>query len=212
MKFREFCKKFNKYQIITYNDLIFFSGSYDSIKNNINRWRQEGKIIQLKKGFYTLSNEYRPVGLSLEHVSNRIYTPSYVSLEYALSYFYKMIPEVVYEVTAISTNKTASFTNNLGRFSYRNIKKEAFCGYNLVPDEYGIPVLIATREKALLDKMYFEKYIDFHKTYFLENMRLQNYEGLNIRLLQSYIKKWKSQKLQKMLPILINLIKKDRKQ
>ena len=113
MNLSEFCKKFNKYQIITHNDCIFFSGSYDMIKNNINRWKKEGKIIQLKKGFYTLSKEYRTVSLSLEYVSNRIYTPSYISLEYALSYFYKMIPEAVYEITAISTNKTASFTNGI---------------------------------------------------------------------------------------------------
>jgi hypothetical protein len=122
-----------------------------------------------------------------------------------------MIPEAVFEVTAVSTNKTAYFVNSLGRFSYRAIKSNAFFGYELVHDSDNIPILVATREKAILDTLYFDTQLVFKEDYLLEGLRLQNYGSLNIKKLQNYANKFESKKIKKVSEILINLVKKERK-
>ena len=52
-------------------------------------------------------------------VANKIYSPSYISLETALSY-YGLIPESVYALTSVSTRKTISF-NKASELKLKNI-------------------------------------------------------------------------------------------
>jgi len=51
-------------------------------------------------------------------VVNLLYTPSYVSFDYALSY-YGLIPERVYEVTSATLHAKKIFETPLERFSYQ---------------------------------------------------------------------------------------------
>ena len=85
-------------------------------------------------------------------MANRLYAPSYVSFEMALSY-YGLIPEGVYAVTTVSTKKTAKFTTPVASFSYRKIKPSLFFGYQLQKQK-GQGYKIAEMEKALLDYLY----------------------------------------------------------
>jgi len=87
------------------------------------------------------------------YIANKIYEPSYVSLETALS-FYSIIPEVAAEVTSITTRQTKSFKNKFGRFRYSSCKKEAYCGYKIMLYE-GLQIYIAEKEKAFVDFLYF---------------------------------------------------------
>lgn len=87
---------------------------------------------------------------SREFIANQLVFPSYISLEYALSY-HNLIPERVYQVTSITSKKTTEFENAFGVFTYHNLKPGLFFGYRGTEDENGLQVLIAEKEKALLD-------------------------------------------------------------
>lgn len=61
-------------------------------------------------------------------LANILYQPSYISLEFALSY-YSLIPESVYLITSVTTKPTREFAVGKLFFSYQTIKKQAFVGY-----------------------------------------------------------------------------------
>lgn len=115
------------------------------IKRNL----KSGLFIKLRNGFYMLKDS----APSLYFIANKLYQPSYVSLEKALSH-YGIIPETVYSTTSITTKPTREFKTPKGIFSYQRIKKEAFIGYE--PKEIeGATVFFAEPEKALADYLYF---------------------------------------------------------
>jgi len=110
---------------------------------------KRGLFIKLKNGLYAL--KIRPPS-ELE-IANRIYRPSYVSLEYALM-FYNIIPDTVYTITSVTTKCTREFVINNISYTYSKIKKNAFTGY-LRKSVGGNIVLIAEAEKAFVDYLYF---------------------------------------------------------
>lgn len=115
----------------------------------LHRYTKRGLITRLKRGLYALYDAKIPDPF----LANKLYEPSYVSLEFALSY-HRVIPETVYEITSITSKATRRF-NVLGKlFTYRHIKKEAFTGYS-VYKQRGLSFLIAEPEKAFVDLEYF---------------------------------------------------------
>lgn len=126
-----------------------FNVSYETARKFILRYVKEGFIIKLKKGLYSLEN-YLPSELE---IANRVFGPSYVSLEYALM-FYNVIPDTVYTITSVNTKSTREFVINNISYTYRKIKKNAFTSY-LRKSIDGNVVLIAEAEKAFVDYLYF---------------------------------------------------------
>lgn len=114
----------------------------------IHRLKKQGYILRLKQGIYQLSGEQ----VSDLYIANKLYQPSYVSLEFALSY-HRVIPETVYEITSVTPKATRRFLALGKSFTYRSIKKEAFTGY--VSKKQGdVNYLIAEPEKAFVDLNY----------------------------------------------------------
>ena len=195
---------------VPYFDETFLNQDRSQVfRNQLSRWVKQAKLVRLKRGLYTLPPEHQQTKLSNLLASNILYSPSYISLEFALSY-YDLIPEKATVLTAVSTHKKTQFQNGIGTFTYRKIKRTSFFGYLKIKDYYGFSILMATPEKALIDKLYFDTSLRFEKDYFLENLRLQNFENLNIRQLRHYAQNMGSLKLKKMLKILILLIRKER--
>ena len=106
-------------------------------------------FLKLRNGLYALRSE-PPHELE---IANRIYGPSYISLEYALAY-YRLIPETVYTVTSVTTKITREFTVEGKSYEYSRIKKKAYTGYRLIK-EGPAKILMAVPEKALVDYCYF---------------------------------------------------------
>ena len=128
----------------------------DQLKNYANpygkmgRLVKEGKLIPLTKGLY--ENNANVSGV---YLANAIYGPSYISFNYALAY-YGLIPEAVYEFTSATTEKKKkkSFNNRFGTFSYRDVPVDAYpYGVNII-EEGGYSFMMASKEKALCDKLY----------------------------------------------------------
>lgn len=115
----------------------------------INYHLKSGLFIKLKNGLYAL--RIRPP--SEFEIANRVYSPSYVSLEYAMMY-HGIIPESVYSITSVTTKPTREFIINNLSYTFSKIKKNAFSGY-LRKSLDGNIVLIAEPEKALVDYLYF---------------------------------------------------------
>ncbi|MCG2707969.1 MAG: hypothetical protein L6404_04905 [Candidatus Omnitrophica bacterium] len=106
-------------------------------------------FLKIRNGLYALRADMP----AEEPIANRLYEPSYISFEYALSR-YGIIPESVYTITSATTRTTREFIVNNKSFTYSRIKKQAYRGYR-TEKIGGITVLIAEPEKALVDYLYF---------------------------------------------------------
>ncbi|MBU1147626.1 MAG: hypothetical protein KKD11_04670 [Candidatus Omnitrophica bacterium] len=120
-------------------------------RRRLNEWQDKGYIKKIIRGYYVFSdieiNEN-----ALFEIANRIYSPSYISFEMALSY-YGLIPEAVYGVTSAATRRTYRFKTFAGEFLYRSVKPGLFFGYNIAGDDKK-RFKIACPEKAILDYFY----------------------------------------------------------
>ncbi len=114
-------------------------------------WQKKEYISKLTNRWYLFTEIEKNEPL-LYRISNCLCKPSYISLESALSY-YNLIPESVYSIQAITTKKTLLYETPAGTFNYRTIKPSLFFGYQALHIN-ELPVLIAEKEKAILDYFY----------------------------------------------------------
>ncbi len=115
----------------------------------LHRYNAKDYIARVKRGLYAFPDALPPE----LYLANKIYEPSYVSLEFALAY-HRVIPETVYEITSITTKARRRF-EKLGKiYSYRQIKKLTFTGY-ITEKQGGFSFQIADPEKAFVDANYF---------------------------------------------------------
>ena len=85
----------------------------------VKRALASGEILRLRRGLYLLADPHRRHPLQLFALAGRIYAPSYLSLESALS-FHGWIPERVVAVTAASPRRSSAFDTPVGRFEYEH--------------------------------------------------------------------------------------------
>jgi len=151
LNWASFSKKLKEKNLIIFTSLDIrriFGVSKIAATFLVHRYTKRGLLKRVKRGIYTLYD----TAVSDLYLANKVYEPSYISLEFALSY-YGVIPETVYEITSVTTKTTRRF-NVLGKaFTYRKIKKEAFTGYS-VDKQKGLTFLIAEPEKAFVDLTY----------------------------------------------------------
>lgn len=172
-------------------------------------------LIRLKKGLYVFSDLYQERPIDIIAVANRLYTPSYLSFDYALSY-YGLIPERVYEVTSATLHAKKIFETPLGRFSYRPIPMEVYAlGVDWLYDEVNGGKFIATPEKALCDKIRGDRGVgrlnqEKMKEYLFYDLRIE-WEvllKLDVRLIEEIAKRYRSHNV-KTLSSVINKLKTD---
>jgi len=157
MRFEDVYKELagKKYYVFSCGDLCAFfpAQKKTTVQQYLSRWKKSGLVSSLRKDLYELTFP-GPYDLPDMYLANKIYTPSYISLETALSH-YSMIPEVAMALTSITSKPTRRFKNSHGLFIYRSIQAKAFCGYT-IENHNGFNVLIAEPEKALADYFYFK--------------------------------------------------------
>lgn len=163
MNFQNFREEFFNQISFTSNQVQAWYPGFD--KNNLGRWVKKNYIIKLRNGYYTFKEYMAAQNIQL-YLANRIYRPSYISLHTALS-FHGLIPESVTQTTSVSTLKTSGIRNNVGIFSYKNVKPQLFFGYEQLPYLDGKSILMATPEKALIDLLYLYPFYN-NKKEFLE--------------------------------------------
>ena len=124
---------------------IFSFQSENSFYKFLQRLERAGILKRVTKGKYLFSlketNDYE--------LANFLLTPSYISLESALS-FYGILAQFPYTITSVTPRKTKKIIYNEKEFEFAHLKREYFFGF-IKKDNF----LIALPEKALLDELYF---------------------------------------------------------
>ncbi len=158
---------------------VLGGGDPRALSVQLHRWARAGKLIPLRKGIYMLAKPYRHREHALDTIANLLVTPSYISLERALS-IHGIIPEGVPLIQSVTTSRPVTYQTKLGDFQYRHVNPKWFFGYramSLGDDE----VLVAVPEKALLDWVHLSKgEMTLER---LEELRLQDVERLDVALL-----------------------------
>ncbi len=185
--------------------LSVLGGSKQAHRLSLTRWVKSGKIIRLKRGLYTLPDDRRKIQFSVMWLANTLYSPSYVSLQFALSW-HDMIPERVLAITSISRLKTARFSNPMGIFTYSHLNKGLFFGFQEKRDEFEKYFLMATPEKALLDVIYLSRDWEPNAVFLEKNWRLQQLEQLNKKRLKSFAVKFRMKKITNAVDLILKLI------
>ncbi len=123
---------------------------YASPKTKLSRMVQKGECFQITKGLYETDKTVPPYLLA-----GSIYGPSYISFEFALSQ-YGLIPEAVYTVTCAcyDKKKKKKYDTPFGIFTYRDVPAAVFPLCVELRNEGGYWYRIASKEKALCDKLY----------------------------------------------------------
>lgn len=157
---------------ITSNVLASCLAGFKAPMQKILELEKAGEIVRLKRGLFIKSAS----GYSLPLIANHIYGPSYVSKETALRY-YGLIPEHVYSTTSVCINRSRTFENSLGKFTYDHLPVEYYRLGIKMREENGVCYQIATSEKALADLIVLSssvrlRYVSETLTYLEEYLRL----------------------------------------
>jgi len=203
MKWIELLNKTENCPVFSTGFLLSAGTKPENVRLQISRWVKSGKLVQLRRGLYSVAKPYCKV---LPHpflVANNIKKASYISLQSALHY-YNIIPEHVPGVTSITTGRPGQVSTTFGEFEYRHVKHLWFHGYKKIEIVQGQFVLIATPEKALLDLVYLTPFADCPE--YLDELRLQNLNQLKLNNLFQIISEAKMPKLKRVEKWLIKHI------
>ncbi len=206
MQFINFRKQFSIYPIFSLQDVrkVFNNFSY----RQLDRWEKKAYIKKVKRGFYCFNDQNLDRDF-LFYVANKIYAPSYVSLEIALKY-YGLIPEEIFQITSVSIKKTTNFHTDIGNFSYKKVKPALYFGYKIV-NVGQQSILLADMEKALLDYLYINTKLKIAVDF--EGMRL-NVNALksqiNLEKFHKYLIMFCNKQLTKRVSLFLTTILNDR--
>lgn len=203
MKYLDLKEQLKGFTVFSLGDIRKIESAF--ARRRLSEWQAKGYLIKLRRGYYRFAD------LALDEktlflIANRLYAPSYISFEMALSY-YGLIPEGVYLITSASTKKTAQFRTPVAQFAYHRVKPSLFFGYRL--EKHGEQTYkVADVEKALLDYLYLNPVIateaHFYEWRFNSNAFLAR---VDLNKLNQYAAAFKNKQLTKRLKKLLILIK-----
>lgn len=175
---------------------------------NLVRWQRKGYIQRLRNRWYVFNDEKSNENIEWL-AANLIYTPSYISLHTALSW-YNLIPEMVVTTTSVTTRKTTKFFTPLGNFDYHRIKPELFgFGYTLEDmaalrseSNNSRKIMVATPQKAILDFFYINNFYSSEKD--MEDLRLNDTELVKIvnKEFYQYLARFESRALESRIRLM----------
>ncbi len=171
------------YEEFDYQQLLDCLTDYRQPRAKTKALLKSGVIVRIKKGIYVFGQDERRGPVSREILANLIYGPSHISLDYGLQ-LHGLIPERVLEVTSVCLGRSREFDTPVGRFSYRRLSLPKYRGGILrseLPD--GRTFLLATPEKALMDKLHTERGLGIRSQvdlweYLVANLRIDTEVGL----------------------------------
>ncbi len=205
MNFIQFKDALKDFTVFSLNDIRLIDLHFH--RRRLIEWQEKEYIRKVAKGRYIFSDLKIDENVLFE-IANRIYSPSYVSLESALSY-YQLIPEAVYGITSVSTRRTYSFQTTLGEFTYKTIRPALFFGYEIMTFNSKV-FKIASMEKAILDFFYLHPYInsesDFTSLRFNAEVFMQIY---NRKRMQGYLRKFAKKALSERISIFLKFMTKN---
>ncbi len=179
--------------------LLAGRGSSAALRRQLDRWVKSGRLLQLRRGIYSVALPYRAEAPHPFLVANYVRRPSYVSLQSALSH-YGMIPEFVPATTSVTTGRPEELNTPLGRFLFRHVKKPAFFGYVKTEISRGQQVFLSSPEKALVDLLYLTPGSD--SPAYLEELRFEPGDRFDWDTLRSHAERIRSRKLKRAVELI----------
>lgn len=201
---------------------------YQSLMYSLRRYRQprakisallaDGAIVRVKKGLYVFGADYRRRPFSRELLANLIYGPSYISLDYALSY-HGLIPEAVATVTSVTCGRSRIFSTPVGFFTYKTLPLEPFrTGMDRIETGDGRSFLMAIPEKALADRLALDRTLSITSrrelgAWLVEGLRIEpdRLKSLDADRLDEICDHYRSRKVALLRDLVRSLRKKEEK-
>lgn len=140
--------------------LLFPDIPYDNLKKRMSYFAKSGSIKKLSRGVYA-KDQFNPFELA-----NKLYTPSYISLETVLQkagvtfQYYESIFAISYLSRRV---KVREYT-----IEYRRLKKDVLLNKQGIEEQGN--VVIASPERAFLDAVY------LYKNYHFDNLSPLNWD------------------------------------
>ena len=156
MRAIEYIRQKIEFEVFDYTQLMSLLRNYKKPKDAISLMIQKGEILRIRKGLYIFGDLWRRQVVSREVLANLIYGPSFISLEYALS-FYGLIPEHVETITSITAGRSRSFDTPVGRFSYTQFSRKRISFGNILKTDRSGNWFMAEPLKVLADKIWADK-------------------------------------------------------
>jgi predicted transcriptional regulator of viral defense system len=200
MNFVTFKNSLRDFPVFSLADIRAAHGGFD--RRRLSEWQKKGYIKKIVKGYYFFSDVDMNED-TLSAIANKIYKPSYISFETAMSH-YRLIPESIYMITSASTKRTSLFETPLARFSYRTIKPALFFGYSLLPGR----IKMAYMEKAILDYFYINPAVQTDDDF--ASLRINREEMLgrvNKERLADYMQRFSQKRLSKRMEHFLEWLK-----
>jgi len=192
MQYLEFREQLKYFVVFSLDDIRKIEAPFH--RQRLNEWQKKGYIKKVINEYYIFSDlEINEQILFI--IANKIFDPSYISTESALS-FYGMIPEGVYSVTSVTSRKTYVFKSSLAQFSYRKIRPELIFGYKLVRHKEHV-FKMAEIEKALLDYFYFNSKIKTEGQFAELRINKDAFERIDLKKLENYLIQFDNKAMEK---------------
>jgi len=150
MNYLEFREQWHELGCFNVYQIRAWKSEFD--RSNLTRWVKRGYLSKLRQDWYAFSDLKEKPDMA-RYVAQRLYSPSYISLHSALS-FYGIIPEEVTSITCVTSNRTTQYNNDFGHFSYQTVKPALYFGFKQMPFSPRGYYLLAYPEKAIVDLLY----------------------------------------------------------
>lgn len=182
---------------------LLLSGDVDpaDLRRQLSRWRNSGRIHQLRRGLYVLARPWRKQHPHPFLVANRLAPGSYVSGPSALAHS-GTIPEYVPETTSVTSGRPQFRSTKLGQFSFRHMKHRLMFGYGPIDLGQGQSAFVAQPEKAILDMVHLHPGGDNRD--YLEELRL-DLDSLQVERIAALATRAQSPKLVRAAHLLMKM-------
>ena len=167
--------------------MVIGESNFTSVNKKLNYYVKNGKLLNPRMGIYA------KLGYTQEEIACKVYTPSYISLEYVLQRA-GVIFQYESSITAISYISREIKINGKV-YLYHKVKGEILINNQGIEQRNNI--CIATAERAFLDMVY------LNSSYHFDNLNVLDKKAVT-RLLPVYNSKTMNSRVQKLLKNGIN--------
>ena len=207
MTYLEFKQNLFDFGVFSTHDIQRRFPEFD--RRRLTEWQDKNYIVNIRNKWYCFP-EYLNNDKFLWLIANKIHSPSYISLETALSW-YQILPEGVFSSTSITTNKPRQYNTVYGGFYYNSVKPKLFFGYKLyslnsetrINHTFSPQVRIAEMEKAILDFFYINTQYNREKE--IMDLRFNTnvvHDELSKSKLYEYLEQFENKNLEKRIFLL----------
>jgi len=201
---------FDDLQALVADEPVFSSGlllsgraNDRSLRLQLSRWVNAGRMLQFRRGLYALAPPWRKVEPHPFLVANRLRRGTYVSLQSALAW-HGVIPEQVPVVTSVGAGRPGMAETPLGGFLFCHLAEALRFGYAQTEVAPRQSAFVASPEKALLDLVHLTPGADDED--FLRELRLQNPAAIQLPALDELARRSGKPKLMRAAKLIRALL------